>query len=71
MEMCACGIVSCVADEGDRGTCCDLVSNLLQQFLVVLIDGDDVAFVLDLDGVPRVVVPSGIYHGTIQGGFDY
>ena len=69
--MVSCGQFPCVSYQGERGARSDLLAGLLQQFLVMFVDGNDVAFMLDLDGISRVVAPSCKDDRTVQCGLDH
>ena len=65
------GELAGVSHQGDRCTCRNLVSCLLEKLVVVLVYRDDVSFVLYLDGMSGFVAPSRKYHGAVESGLDY
>ena len=71
MEMVSGGELACIACEGDRSSCCDFVSCLLQELVVVLVYGYDVSLVLYLDGVACIFAPSVVYYRSVESGLHY
>ncbi len=59
------------AHEGDRGSGAHLIAYLFEEFLVMLVDGDYVPVMLYLDCVSRLVAPSGVDYGAVEGRLDY
>ena len=55
-----------VADQGYRCPGYNLVSCLFQEFLVMLVYGDDIVAVLYLNRVSLVIAPSGIDDSAVQ-----
>ena len=71
MEVSSCGVISSVSDKGDWRAGCNLVSDLFEQFFVMLVYGNYIAFVLDLDRVARIFAPSGENYSSVQGGLNH
>ena len=65
------GQISGIADQRDRGACTYLVSYLLGQLLIVLVNGNDVTFVLDLYRMSGFFAPSDKHDGTVKNGLDH
>ena len=68
MEVVSIGRCTCAANYGYRCAGAHLVTGLLHEFLVVLVDGDDVTVVLDADRVAFLIRPSCCDHSSVQHG---